>query len=100
MISVAISRIDDNVIHVDGSVDPIRDIEVRPPMPGLLIYFQTVAVCEVSRGEKMALRGTDPESYITEHTSVCEDIREALEDECGYREALHDECGHRGSMTT
>ena len=28
---------------------------------------------EVSRGEKMALRGTDPESYITEHTSAYED---------------------------
>ena len=27
---------------------------------------------EVSRGEKMALRGTDPESYITQCTSVYE----------------------------
>jgi len=28
---------------------------------------------EISRGEKMALRGTDPESYITEYTLVYED---------------------------
>ena len=28
---------------------------------------------EVSPGEKMALRGTDPESYITEHTLLYED---------------------------
>ena len=28
---------------------------------------------EVSRGEKMTLRGTDPESYITEHTLVYEE---------------------------
>jgi len=28
---------------------------------------------KVSRGEKMALRGTDPESYNTEHTLVYED---------------------------
>ena len=28
---------------------------------------------EVSRGEKIVLRGTDPESYITEYTSVYED---------------------------
>ena len=28
---------------------------------------------EASRGEKMALRGTDPESYITEYTLVYED---------------------------
>ena len=28
---------------------------------------------EVSRGNKMALRGTDPESYITEYTLVYED---------------------------
>ena len=28
---------------------------------------------EVSRGERMALRGTDPESCITECTSVYED---------------------------
>jgi len=28
---------------------------------------------EVSRGEKMSLRGTDPESYITEYTLVYED---------------------------
>ena len=28
---------------------------------------------EVSRGEKMAFRGTDPQSYITEYTSVYED---------------------------
>ena len=28
----------------------------------------------ISRGEKMALRGTDPESYITEYTLVYEDI--------------------------
>ena len=27
---------------------------------------------EVSRGEKLALRGTDPESYITEYTLVYE----------------------------
>ena len=27
---------------------------------------------EVSRGEKMALRGTNPESYITEYTFVYE----------------------------
>ena len=42
MMSVAISRIDDNVIHVDGSVDPIRDIEVRPFIPELSVYSQTV----------------------------------------------------------
>jgi hypothetical protein len=30
---------------------------------------------EVSRGEKIALRGTDPESYITEYTLVYEDER-------------------------
>ena len=28
---------------------------------------------EFSRGEKMAFRGTDSESYITEYTSVYED---------------------------
>ena len=28
---------------------------------------------EVSRGEKMAPRGTDPVSYVTEFTSVYED---------------------------
>ena len=28
---------------------------------------------EVSRGEKMAVRGTDPKSYITQYTSVYED---------------------------
>ena len=28
---------------------------------------------EVSRGEKMVLRGTDPESHITEHTLVYEE---------------------------
>ena len=28
---------------------------------------------EVSRGEKMILRRTDPESYITEYTVVYED---------------------------
>ena len=30
-------------------------------------------VGEVSRGEKMTLRGIDPESYITEYTLVYED---------------------------
>ena len=30
-------------------------------------------VGEVSRGEKMALRGTDPESYIIEYILVCEE---------------------------
>ena len=30
-------------------------------------------VGEVSRGEKMALRGTDLESYITEYILVCEE---------------------------
>ena len=30
--------------------------------------FQKVGAGEVSRGEKMALRGIDPESNITEHT--------------------------------
>jgi hypothetical protein len=30
-------------------------------------------VGDVSRGEKMALRGTDPETYITEYTLVYED---------------------------
>ena len=33
---------------------------------------------EVSRGEKMTLRGTDPESYITEYTLVYEDTSERL----------------------
>ena len=32
---------------------------------------------EVSRGDKMALRGTDLESYITEYTSVYEENRNA-----------------------
>ena len=31
---------------------------------------------EVSRGEKMLLSGTDPESYITECTLVYEDNKE------------------------
>ena len=30
---------------------------------------------KVSRGEKMAFRGSDPESYITEYTLVYEDSR-------------------------
>ena len=34
---------------------------------------------EVSRGEKMTLRGTDTESYITEYTSVYEDYKEGFE---------------------
>ena len=42
MTSVAISRMDDSMIHVDGSVDPIRDIEVRPSIPGPSVYFRTV----------------------------------------------------------
>ena len=32
---------------------------------------------EVSRGDKVALRGTDPESYTTEYTSVYEDTSHA-----------------------
>jgi len=49
---------------------------------------------EVSRGEKMALRGTDPESYITEYTLVYGDISAgflveiSLEAKCGV-------CGER-----
>ena len=42
MMSVAISRINDNVIHVDGTVDPIRDIEVRPSIPRPSVYFRHV----------------------------------------------------------
>ena len=35
------------------------------------LHFVTTSG-EVSRGETMALRGTDPESYMTEHTVVYE----------------------------
>ena len=43
---------------------------------GLGIAFEGCGVVgEVSRGEKMAPRGTDPESYITEDPSVYEDDR-------------------------
>ena len=41
-------------------------------MHEVLVYALTVSR-EVSRGEKMDLRGTDPESYITEDTLVYED---------------------------
>ena len=30
-------------------------------------------ICQVSRGENIVLRGTDPESYITEYTLLYED---------------------------
>ena len=35
-------------------------------------------MAEVSRGEKMTLRGTDPESYITKYTSAYEDSRQGI----------------------
>ena len=41
-------------------------------MHEVLVYALTVSR-EVSRGEKMDLRGTDPESYITEYTLVHEE---------------------------
>ena len=43
--------------------------------------FQIVLVgrAKVSRGEKMTLRGTDPESYITENTLVYEREKEDKE---------------------
>jgi len=37
---------------------------------------------EVSRGEKMARRGTDPESYITEYTLVYEDYIDGIASGC------------------
>ena len=37
-------------------------------------------VGEVSRGENMALRGTDPESYITDYTLVYEDLKHSKVD--------------------
>ena len=43
--------------------------------PGVVILWEVQdsgLAGEVSRGEKMALRGTDPESYITEYTLVHE----------------------------
>ena len=39
----------------------------------LLARDDRLRVGEVSREEKMALRGTDPESHITEYTLVYED---------------------------
>ena len=38
-----------------------------------MVHGDRLRVGEVSRGEKMALRGTDPESYITEYTLVYEE---------------------------
>jgi len=38
----------------------------------MLLLIVSGLVGEVSREEKMALRGTDPESYITEYTLVYE----------------------------
>ena len=41
-------------------------------MLGVLVYQEFIKwcifSCEVSRGEKMLISGTDPESYITEYT--------------------------------
>ena len=37
---------------------------------------------EFSRGEKMTLPGTEPESYITEYTSLYEDERSTFEGGC------------------
>ena len=44
------------------SYNPSIDLDFRPQNSG-----------EVSRGEQMLYYGTDPESYITEYTSVCGD---------------------------
>ena len=43
----------------------------------LVIDSGLVGSGEVSRGEKMALRGTDPESYITECTLASEDKQDS-----------------------
>ena len=38
---------------------------------------------EVSRGDKMAVRGTDPESYITEYTLAYENRWRVLDEDLG-----------------
>jgi len=44
-------------------------------------YERGTSVGEVSRGEETTLRGTDPESYITEFTLVYEDFLGVGDDE-------------------
>jgi len=41
--------------------------------PGNKLYNAHALICEVSRGEKMTLRETEPESYITVYTLVYAD---------------------------
>ena len=52
-------------------------LPVAPLPPRFLVlpplFWEVDRLRVGSRGEKMALRGTDPESYITEYTSVYED---------------------------
>jgi len=45
---------------------------------GFDMMIDSGLVGEVPRGEKMLYSGTDPESYITEYTSVYEEKRPAM----------------------
>ena len=57
-------------------------------VPDILLWIDSGLV---SRGEKVALRGTDPESYITEYTLV-------YEDENNVRVQVHGEGGDQAAL--